>query len=33
MLAEQDAAILASAEPDPDLAGLAEHAVAVDLER
>ena len=31
VIAERDAAILASSGPDPDLAGLAEHAAGVDV--
>jgi Arc/MetJ-type ribon-helix-helix transcriptional regulator len=31
-IAERDAAILADAGPDPELAGLAEHAAGLDLE-
>ena len=32
MIAERDAAILAGAGPDPELAGLAEHALGLDRE-
>jgi Arc/MetJ-type ribon-helix-helix transcriptional regulator len=32
VIAERDAAILAGAGPDPELAGLADHALGVDLD-
>lgn len=33
VVAERDAAILAAAGPDPELAGLADHALGVDIDR
>jgi Arc/MetJ-type ribon-helix-helix transcriptional regulator len=33
VIAERDAAILAGADPDPDLAGLAEHVARLDREQ